>query len=243
MNYKVDQTRVRPNSSLFYKLIPQNGAFSIGDTIASFHERQDAILVQNGKVVDVASNITKSITMDKKTFPHLKKGLFSKKVKGYVLLAFRGVIGSDVFTPTPSIHKDGFYIDEWDNEYCLELLVALSNITYNHKRIVENFDSVNESGPMPFNLYKWMNTSGLSIFMDEWNKKIKENPHLAKCALDREKRTFAPRNYGQVPIGILDVFDAFDKRIGDMLRNNIGINTYVRVELEDDSNGNNLKPL
>lgn len=242
MNYKVDYKRARPNVALFYKLIPQNGAFVIGDTIDSFYERQDAILVQNGKIVDVASNVTRSITIDKKTFPHFKKGLFSKKVKGYVLFAFRGVVDCDVFTPDYFIHKDGFYADEWDNEYYLELCVALTTITYNHKKIVENFDSVNESGSLPFNLYNWMNTSGLAVFMEEWNKKIKENPNLANCSLNKEKRTFAPTNYGQVPIGILDVFNAFDKRVGDMLRNNIGINTYVRVELEDDSNGNNLKP-
>lgn len=139
--------------------------------------------------------------------------------------------------------KGWFFVDEWDNEYCLELRVALTNVTYNHMKVVENFDSVNESGSLPFNLYNWMNTSGLAVFMDGWNKKIKENPNLANCALNKEKRAFAPINYGQVPIGILDVFDAFDKRVGDMLRNNIGINTYVRVELEDDSNGNNLKPL
>lgn len=72
MNYKVDYKCARPNSA-FYKLIPQNGAFVIGDTIDSFCERQDAILVQNGKVVDVASNVTKSITIDKKHFRILKR--------------------------------------------------------------------------------------------------------------------------------------------------------------------------
>ncbi len=226
MNYKVNYNGARPYLNLFYKIIPTDGAFRIGDTV-ELYERQDVALIQNDNVVDLVFNASGSVTIDKKTFPHLKKGLFSKKVKGYLLLSFRGVKTSNIFKPEPFVTKKIFYTNEYGKNYGVELQFAFSNITYNFFKLVKLFKDENKTGPLSFNLYNWMSTGGIAIFKEEWDKLARENPRALRCYLDDDNSMIIPCAFTKTTMGLIDVVNATDERIGKTFRDILGINTTV----------------
>lgn len=226
MNYKVNYNGARPYLNLFYKIIPTDGAFRIGDTV-ELYERQDVALIQNDNVVDLVLNASGSVNIDKKTFPHLKKGLFSKKVKGYLLLSFRGVKTSNIFKPEPFVTKKIFYTNEYGKNYGIELQFAFSNITYNFFKLVKLFKDENKTGPLSFNLYNWMSTGGIAIFKEEWDKLARENPRALRCYLDDDNSMIIPCAFTKTTMGLIDVVNATDERIGKTFRDILGINTMV----------------
>lgn len=226
MNYKVDYKGVRPYQNLFYKIIPTDGAFRIGDTV-ELHERQDVALIQNDNVVDLVLNASGSVTIDKKTFPHLKKGLLSKKVKGYLLLSFRGVKCAKVFTPDMRVSKQFFYTNEFGKNYGVELNFAFSDVTYNFFKLVKLFKNENKTGPLSFNLYNWMSTGGIAIFKEEWDKLARKNSRALQCYLDDDNSMIIPCAFTKTTMGLIDVVNATDERIGKTFRDILGINTTV----------------
>ncbi|HBM70726.1 MAG TPA: hypothetical protein DD377_05170 [Firmicutes bacterium] len=133
-------------------ITPKKSCFNIGDLIVSSNLWTYTIaLIQNGKVVDTAKVSQKPLFINKKTFPHLKKGLFSNKVKGKIYTFYTA------YEDTPNDFRACFEIkDKFDGKEItldfktcatilsvdfnkIEYWVNDCNIVFNEKSDIANF--------------------------------------------------------------------------------------------------------